>query len=219
MPKYWRVAPEWRGAPAFIVCGGTSVEAHLDSAGLLSCLKGRRTIAINTSFERVPFADFLFFGDHQWWDDNHRHLDGFKGRIATVSLKAGYRQKGTAERLLRLKRVIAPPAFAPEPDSAAMRHTSLTPAINMAVHLGAGAGASAPIVLVGADMGPGPDGRTHHHRPHPRKGRLSHYRKIVEELALAAETLHARGITVLNASPHADRLPFWPKVDLAEVLA
>jgi hypothetical protein len=66
--QWWRVAPEWADETAFIVAGGTSVQ-QLD----LALLRGRRVIAVNSSYEVVPFADFLFFNDASWWE-THRKL-------------------------------------------------------------------------------------------------------------------------------------------------
>lgn len=207
--KYWSVAPEWRGETVFVVCGGTSVEAHLDGAGLLACLAGRRVVVINSSWARAPFADLLFFGDSRWWNEHRKPLASFAGRIATVSAAA------RGDRLLKLRRVIAPPSFAPEPDRAAMRHTSLTATLNVLAHLLLDAGT---VVLLGADMGPGPGGRTHHHPPHKWRGALGHYAKKLAELEQTVAPLKARNIEVLNASP-ISRITWWPKVSLDAVLA
>jgi hypothetical protein len=54
----WLIPPAWSGETGFIVGGGVSVETQP-----VERLCGRRVIALNSSYLRVPFAVFLLFGD------------------------------------------------------------------------------------------------------------------------------------------------------------
>jgi hypothetical protein len=202
---WWRVAPEWAGETAFIVAGGTSV---LEQD--LSHLRGRRVIVVNSSYEAVPFADFLFFGDASWWETHcsRETLTAFAGRIVTVSVRA------VGERLLRLRRRVPPPGLSLDPSSIVSERTSLQGAINLAVHLGA-----KRIVLLGADMCRANDGRSHHHSPHPRPNKPGNRTWDIQmvQLRLIAEPLRALGIEVINTSP-VSRIDWWPRAELSACL-
>lgn len=174
----------------------------------LELLRGRRVIAINSSYERVPFADFLAFGDLRWWREHRLPLCGFHGRVVT------WRQtpdplKGTNRPILILEKQL-PPGLATLPTRVVFRRTSYSGAINLAVHLGA-----AKIVALGLDGKPAKDGRTHHHRPHPADwvGKPDKWIKQRAELQTLVEPLKQLGIEMFNASP-GSAVPFWPIVDL-----
>ena len=61
----WSVPRAWPGETAYIVAGGPSV-AWQD----LGLLRGRRVIAVNSSWEAVPWAAILLFADLRWWQAN-----------------------------------------------------------------------------------------------------------------------------------------------------
>ncbi len=201
MKNIWRVSREWNGETCFIVAGGPSVAAQDTEA-----LRGRRVIAINSSWRKVPFADVLFFGDSRWFNHNYRDVvRDFAGRIVTAA--------GEVEhvRLLHMHKA-PPPGLADAPDTVMIRRTSSTAAINLAVHLGV-----ARIVLLGLDGKPGPEGRTHHHAPHPWDLRHDCWRDQSADLASLVGPLQSRGVTVINTSLQSD-IEFWPKVPLEQVL-
>jgi hypothetical protein len=204
--NWWRVAPEWAGETAFIVAGGTSVLGQD-----LSRLRGRRVIVVNSSYEAVPFADFLFFGDASWWETHYRReaLAVFAGRVVTVSVRA------VGERLLRLRRRVPPPGLSLDPSCVVSERTSLQGAINLAVHLGA-----KRIVLLGADMCRARDGRSHHHSPHPRPNKPGNRTWDIQmtQLRLIAAPLRTLGIEVINTSP-ISRIDWWPRAELAGCLS
>jgi hypothetical protein len=197
--SYWRADPIWEGQPAFIVAGGPSL-IGFDFARL----EGRRVIAINTSYEKVPFADVLFFGDERWWHWRSDHARKFAGLI----VHAG----GIRDFRIKRMRPVVPGGLALERDCLAFRNTSLSAAINLAVHFG-----SKRIVLLGVDMKPAADGRTHHHAPHPVKSREGCWDRQIKDLETMAKPLILRGVEVINANPDS-RLAIWPKRALEEVL-
>lgn len=205
--KWWSVPREWQGETAFLVGGGPSV-LELD----LELLRGRRVIAINSSYASVPFADFLAFGDLRWWQEHRLPLGHFQGRVVTwrntpCQLKNADREILTLERQL-------PPGLAILPTRVVFRRTSYSSAINLAVHLGA-----STIVALGLDGKPARDGRTHHHAPHPERWapRPDKWREQAAELKTLVEPLERLGVKLLNASPDS-AVPFWPIVNLKDCL-
>ena len=196
------------GESVFIVGGGPSVADQN-----LELLRGRKVIAINSSFKVVPFADVLFFGDARWWQENSQGvLDDFNGdlvttaeeqRLASASWHLNYKP------LLRvLKKTLE---WSDDPNAAFVRRTSVTGAINWAFHHWD----ARRFVLLGVDGGP-VKGATHHHAPHKwtlPSTWVADQRRDFEALDGA---LKARGVEVINASPGSS-VPFWPIVSLAEV--
>ncbi len=201
-PDYHRIGRDWEGETAFIVGGGTSVLSQD-----IETIHGRRVIVINSSYETVPFADYLIYHDEQWWR-KHRHLvSAFRGIIINVTKT---RQK--CERRL-FARKASPPGLARDPQSLTMFRTTFTAAINLAVHLGA-----SRIVLLGADGKMGADGRSHHHAPHTWwKFNTDRWDKHRAELATLIEPLRDLGIDVVNASP-GTAWDMWPVMTLKDAI-
>lgn len=204
-PIQWTVPKEWQGETAYIVGGGTSVKQQN-----LELLRGRRVIAVNSSYLAVPWADFLFFGDARWYNDQRRkpQLEKFAGRIVTCSAAV------RGPRLLGLTRVNPPPGYADLPTHVVSQRTSTQGAMNLAGHLGA-----IRLVLLGVDMGRAEDGSSHHHEPHPWKHTPGNgcWDQQMEHLRLIAEPLRSRGIEVVSVSP-ISRIDWWPKQTLEETL-
>ena len=200
---YWSVPREWPDGECFIVAGGPSV-ADEDT----DTLRGRHVIAINSSFERAPFADYLFFGDRRWWRVNLDRIKRFQGKKVTV---AEHQPRQDME-ILQLRKVRPPPGLCEKPDGVVMHRTSLTGGINFAVHLGV-----KRIVLLGADMKKGAGGRTHHHSPHPWPSRPGCWDMQMKDLIQMAEPLKRKGVEVVNTSL-GSRIDFWPKVPFSEAL-
>lgn len=202
----WTVPPAWQGETAYIVGGGPSV-ATLD----LEVLRGRRVIAINSSYGAVPFADYVIFADQRWWDEHRPQLREFAGRVVAVSAAA---RDDKAIRLLRLKRSKPEDGLSLRADTVPVRRTSTTAAIGLAVHLGV-----RRIVLIGIDQRRAPDGASHHHAPHKWKNKPGDttWDAQMQDLRQLAAPLRARGIEVVNCSD-VSRIDWWPKAPLAEVL-
>jgi hypothetical protein len=205
--SFHKIEPTWTGQTAFIVGGGTSVATQN-----LDVLRGRRVIVVNSSYERVPFADYLFFGDIKWFHHHWRKPEflAFAGNIVTV-----HATLTGDSRVLHMKRVQPRECgLSDARDSLASQRTSLQGAINLAVHEGA-----ARLVLLGADMQRAPDGTSHHHTPHPWRNQPGNvtWDQQMRELESAVPLLKARGVEVINASPYS-RLPWWPMQPLESCL-
>lgn len=198
----WSIASEWEGLTAFVLAGGASVK-NLD----LSLLKGWRVIAINSAHLTYPDADILFFADHRWWTDVGRNEQAFEGRIVTTS-------NGGPRDVLRLEKIDPAKGIATKPTQVALSRTSVSGAINLAVHLGC-----KRIVLLGVDGKVGADGQRHHHGgkyPWPMvKACFDHH---AEEFRAIAPSLKAAGVEVINANPDS-AIGVWPKVSFQEVVS
>lgn len=204
--KFWTIEPDWLGETAFIIGGGTSV-----TPDMIASIKGRKVIAINSSYMAAPWADILFFADARWWtrerEVNKRLTETFAGVIATTS------KNSKTSRLHVLRQVVPPPGITTKRDSVCLERTSLTAAMNICFHKGA-----ARIVLLGADNRDGDDGRVHHHSEYPWVRHRLTWDVKQRQLGLTAADLEKAGIEVLNCSP-ISTLPFWPKPSLADVLS
>jgi hypothetical protein len=200
MTTYWTIEPGWVGETAFIVGGGPSLRG-VD----LSVLKGQRVIAINSSYEAVPFADFLIFSDYRWWDHHQSRMGNFSGRIVCAS------RTPSDARLLMVKRKI-PPGLDQPNDCLPVQFTSTTGAMALAIKLGA-----KKLVLLGIDGRNDADGKTHHHKSHPWQivpGWEQKHRTDLEKMVHPLKTL---GIQVVLATPSVYE-DLWPRVELSNLL-
>lgn len=192
----------WPRETCFIIAGGPSL-LGFD----FSKLAGRRVIAINSSVFSYPAADVLFFGDARWWGWNADKVKAvFSGHIFTPS-------NVNDPRVHNLVKRSPPPSFVvTERGEVAMQRTSLTGAMNLAVHFGC-----SRLVLLGADQQAAPDGRTHHHEDHPIATVEGCWDRQLVELKNAADTLKDLGVEVINTSPRS-RINWWPQRSIDEVL-
>ena len=76
---FWSVPREWPRQTAFIVCGGPSVLGQN-----LELLRGRNVIVINSSVYAVPWADYLYFGDWRWWNEDENRAAVARFAAASV---------------------------------------------------------------------------------------------------------------------------------------
>jgi len=203
--NFWSVPREWPGETAFIVAGGPSVLTQN-----LELLHRRNVIVINSSVHAVPWADFLYFGDWRWWneDENRAAVAAFRGRVVTVS------QLVRDEKVLHC-RTAAPPGLELQTDSLMQKATSLTAATNLAAHL---IGPGGTIVWLGADGRIATDGRTHHHKPHRFAHRRDCYNKQRADLVTIVPSLQALNISLFNASPGTAWADLAPVVRLEDMV-
>lgn len=193
----WTVPREWAGETVFILAGGPSV---LEED--LSLLRGRRVIAINSAWHTWPKADVLFFGDARWWTSYQPK--GFRGLLVTVANLAHPGPK----RLGKTK----PEQVSFDPQFVSMQASSVTGAINLAMHYG-----SKRIVLLGVD-GQEVDGRRHHHGVrYIWAVKPTAFEKHAAEFRLIAPSIARVGVEIINCSP-VSTLKIWPKATLESCL-
>lgn len=174
----------------------------------LSVLKGRRTIAINSSVFSAPFVDFCFFGDRRWFVEHRTAVLASTARLVTNSPSV------RDERVHEMKKVKPPPGIVDDPQTLPMLWTSTAPAMNLAVHLGA-----KRIVLLGLDGNFARDGRIHHHAEYDRFPAPPNNWQAMqfESLGYCAKPLRDRGIEVVNTSLNSS-VPYWKRKPLEECL-
>jgi hypothetical protein len=199
----WTVEPEWLGETVFIIGGGPSVATQN-----VERLRGRRVIVINSSLHAFPWADIVVFCDNRWWrePENRKAVEEFQGIAVTTSVNV-------VSPKVRTMIKGSTPGLAKNRNSIVMRRTSLTAAINLAVHLGA-----ATIVLLGAD-GKATDGQAWHHKPHRWPARKGCWDEQKRDLATLVEPLKQRGVTTVNCSPGSAWADLWPVMSLNEFIA
>lgn len=194
--------PIWQGETCFIVAGGPSL-AGFD----FSRLDGRKVIVINSSVFAYPAAPVLYFGDSRWWVWNCKKVkETYSGHIFTASEISDGRVRNLVKRA-------PPPHISTDRGQVTMQRTSLTAALNLAVHFGC-----PRVVLLGADQQPAPNGRTHHHEPHPIPQMRGCWDVQMKELRLVAKSLAELGVEVINTSL-GSRIDWWPKQPIEDFLA
>jgi hypothetical protein len=198
---FWTCPREWPLETAWIVCGGPSLRGFD-----FQSLRGRKVIAINSSIMSVPFADFLFFGDRRWWVHNQHRLPAREGRIVSNSPTVN------DQRILTMQKVKPPPGIVDDRTVLPMSWTSLGPAMQLAVHLGA-----SRLILLGADCNAAPDGKMHHHDEHPWPQHVKWQALQLEAIEATVRPLRKRGVEVINTSL-ASSIPWWTKRPVAECL-
>jgi hypothetical protein len=200
MTVYWTIEPEWLGQTAFIVGGGPSLRS-ID----LNVLRGQKIIAINTSYQVVPFADFLLFADFNWWDHYSKQLDGFAGRLVCAS------RTPMNPRLLMVRRKV-PPGLDQPNDCLPIQYTTATGAMGLAVKLGA-----KKLVLLGIDGKVAEDGKIHHHKSYPWPMIDGWQQRHRDDLQKMVAPLRHLGIEVVLATPSAYE-DLWPLMPLSNLL-
>ncbi len=202
----WVAPPIWRGEHAFIIGGGPSVKSQP-----VVRLQGRRVIAINSSYELAPWADFFIFSDFRWWDKHRRALADRLDRVVAVANNHIVVPR-EAKKLLKsspkkVKGDWGPIELSTEPTGVAMRWTTMSAALNLALHLG-----SARAIVLGLDNSA--DNGASHHDPHPWPTKPEHYDFQRDELTELAPQIAAAGVDVVNVSP-VTRLRCFRQADLA----
>jgi hypothetical protein len=167
-------------------------------------IKGKNVIAINSSYIAVPWAQYVVFADMRWFLHHRMALMKFAGKIVSCSSAAS----GPPPVLNVIRKTSV--GLATDTHTLQVKNTTLTAAINLAVHLGV-----TKIVLLGIDQKAGADGKIHHHPPHPWKPTADCWRRQQTDLPKVAEDLTALNIECVNASP-GSALSLWPIVRLED---
>ncbi|WP_027037890.1 methyltransferase domain-containing protein [Mesorhizobium ciceri] len=194
------IAREWEGETAFVLAGGASVKT-ID----LSRLKGRRVIAINSAHLTWPDAAILFFADARWWTDVGSKERPAVGRLVTTS-------QGGPRDVVRLTKIDPGAGIASKPNQLALARTSVTGAINLAVHLGC-----RRVVLLGVDGRFAEDGTRHHHgAAYPWPLIKGSFELHAAEFRAVAPSLKKSGVEIINANPDS-AIDVWPKMPFEDV--
>lgn len=205
--KFWTPTAEWAGETAFVFGGGPSL-----TPDVVDRLEGRKAIAVNSAYRLAPWAPYLVFSDHHWFEPRRQAVEAFAGRVVTTS-------KRSAEALPKIKLVSRwRGAWFPKAGSGAeirSGRSSGSSGVGLAFALGA-----TRIVLLGFDMRV-VDGRSHWHDEYSHRSAES-FAPYYRDLFIPAfkgwhEQATAMGVSIVNATP-GSALQEFPFVTLDEVI-
>ena len=225
----WEVPQEWRGQTCVIIAGGPSLgdeRRRMYSYDLTELAYARltqepepRIITVNDSWRLFPMADVFYFCDASWWHQqcasNRRTVDGLENFTRAANRGFWVTAGPQPPDHPRVHALNLTGQRGMEDNPRAMRHGSNSgyQAIHLAAHYGA-----KKIILLGFDMKPAADGRTHWHaesRPAQFDQTVANFLSHFPSLAAP---LVQRGIEVINATPDS-ALKVWPCKTLQEALA
>lgn len=196
-----KINPIYKGDTVYLVGGGPSLSTfNWDS------LRDKSVIAINKSYQYVPFAKVIFWTDSRFYTWYHNELQKLTVDKYTITNSIHYDdsvkllKKGKRHGLERGDSIIS------------HGDNSGYAAINLAYHLGA-----AKIVLLGYDMGG--NGKSHFHDGYPVKETSDHIyqNRFIPAFPHIAKDLKAEGIPVYNTSK-VSPLTCFPKISIEESL-
>lgn len=200
---------EWKGATVVIIAGGPSLT--VDQCSDVEVWRRepapelRRVVAINTSFQRAPFADILYACDGAWWNIYHEQA------LATFPPYRCWTQdeQATKKYGLRFIRSESTRGLSRRPGLIRQGKNSAYQAINLAYLAGA-----RRFVLLGVDCK-----GTHWHGDHPPGlARVLPHKLWLAAFDDLARDLKGEGVEVVNCSPDS-ALRAFPQRDLAVELA
>jgi len=196
--------PDWEGECVAIVASGPTAK----SAGVEK-LKGRiHVVAINTSWELVPWAEMMYACDIGWWQ-LHRGGTAFPGLRVTQDIMACTMFPGS--KLIRIEVNTADDVLLfKEFGSVATGGNGTFQAFNLMLQMGV-----AGIALIGCDMfGDHWHGRHPPPCTNPDERNLERWRKAFDD---AAPVLAQRGVDVVNCS-QMSRITAYPKMTIDQML-
>jgi hypothetical protein len=168
------------------------------------CRGKARVIAVNDAYKLAPWADVLFGCDAKWWSWH-------KGAPRFAGLKYAIQEQARRWPGVQALRNMGETGLERDPSGLRTGRNSGYQAINLAVHLGA-----RRIVLLGYDLGPAKDGKTHWFGNHPDRA-PSPYGLMLRKFETIVAPLKDAGIEVLNCSRRT-ALTVFPRRVLSEVL-
>lgn len=200
VPVIARVPRLYPGGTVLCVASGPS----LTQADVDYC-QGRvdMAIAVNTSYQRVPWATALYAADAHWWDW-HKGVPAFGGLRYSVSSEA-------AKWGVSILRNTGADGLEMSPDGLKTGRNGGYQALNLAIHFGA-----TRILLLGYDLQLGDQQKGHWHPDHPH-GRPSPFGVFLDKFKTLVGPLANLGIDVVNCTPRS-ALTCFPRQSLREAL-
>lgn len=198
--------PDWSGDVCALVASGPSLTPEAAAA-----LRDKaKIVVVNTSYQRVPFADLLYACDGRWWDW-HKGAADFHGIKVTHDADRAQRYGLHRVDLLpsddprRHRMVMTPKGTLGRGENGAFQ------ALNLLLQCGA-----CRIMLLGVDFC---GQRWHGCHPNGHQGQaastLARWRDLFDAQAQALKDM---GADVVNLSPVSE-LTAYPKLSLATALA
>jgi hypothetical protein len=201
-----------RSSTVVCIASGPSLTA----ADVERC-RGQFVVVVNDAVRLAPWADVLYAADERWWN-HHKGYPSFTGlRYGMAYVPSPGEKQRTQRPDVQWLRQTGCAGIETEPTGLrvglAGGSNSGYQAVNLAVHLGA-----SRIVLLGYDMQPAADGRTHFFGRHPDGlQRSSPYGMFARSFEALVDPLQSLGIQIMNCS-RATAITAIPRVSLDEAL-
>lgn len=176
-----------------------------------SILDDKFVIAINRSYEVLPYAQILYFTDQDYWDAHKEKMRAHSGTLVRGVLKLGKSDKDITEYYLSGAQGL-------ETTPGSLKHGSNSPyaATNLAVQLG-----FKKIYLLGIDMKWGKKGdksTSHWHSGHKRIDGESVFKKMIANWQTMKQPLKELGVEIINVNtPEQTDLKVFPIKSFEEV--
>ena len=182
---------DWRGLTAVILASGPSLTEHqCEIVKTARFMRPLRVIAINTTYQRAPWADILYACDLPWWVEYHdKAKSEFRGQFWTQDENAAKKYG------LRYIRSVNSPGLSKQAGTIHQGGNGGYQAIGLAVQAGA-----KRIVLLGYDMHA--RGGKHWHGDHPKSlNKRLPFADWIKRYEVLAADLSAAGVEIVNCSP------------------
>ena len=170
-------------------------------------VEGWQVMAVNNTWQLIPWADALYAGDRDWWNLYGMDAMRLQGEKWT-------RDEWSARRYrVQHIRGVMGDGLCTEPGAVHLGGNSGYQAVNLAYHLGA-----KRIILLGFDMRH--DGKqVHWHPDHATQlnAPVSHIRAWIRHFEPMAADLKRAGVKVVNATPRS-ALPWFPMMRFNEAI-
>lgn len=223
----WDVPKIWKDGTCWIIGGGPSVttQFHIPKkivdkvcakelpvsaySPYMSLLHDKHVIGVNGAFLLGDWVDMCFFGDKQWYFDNAKALNDYKGILvgcANFLAVPGWQKLGV-KYLEKSKKEYG---ISTDPEKVCWNLNSGAAAISLAYNLGC-----KRIILLGFDMTLNSVGKGHWHDLYNGKTNLPFAKHLTgfEQIALDAKRL---GIEIINANPDS-KITQFSKMNLEDV--
>lgn len=223
----WDIPNIWKDGTCWIVGGGPSVatQFHIpkkvaDKVSLgqapmntfspyMSLLHDKHVIGINGAFKLGEWIDICYFGDRNWYFDNKKELDTFKGTV--VGCAEFLQVEGWQKENVRfVKKSTLPYGIETEKGHVRWNYNSGLSAINLAYHLGC-----KRVILLGFDMALNSEGKGHWHNQYNGVTNMPFARHLVG-VDTIAEDAKRLGLEIINASQTSVMTQF-PKINVKDI--
>lgn len=225
----WTVPDMWKDGECWILGGGASMLKQFDiphkviqsvrdrskppsvySPYIEPILRGKNVIGINAAYLIGPWLKVIFFGDTGFFTKNRKPLATYPGLVVTCADRAVYNyDKFRVKVLLRDKKR---QGISNDKTSLCWNNNSGAASISLAAHFGV-----KKIYLLGFDMKPDSDERTHWHSHYDKKIREATFNRHLKGWPNIATDAKKRGIEIINLSPNSSINEF-PKMSLKDIL-
>lgn len=180
----------FKGETIFCLASGPSLTAEICQR-----VRGRRSIAINSSAVLAPWASVLFFTDSGWYEPRRQLVANWDGLVISMSQAAKREMPDKVKRVQGEGDPQALPGFSRGPHVIHQGRSSGHTAVSLAIALGA-----TRVVLLGYDMRIVADREPCHDEKGSAGDSEIYQREFVPGFAGWDEAARAVGVEVINAT-------------------